>query len=124
VEKFPQGSYPLRKPLYHWRHTLLVDLETEIKDMPLDDVSHYRFWTFNGGVPGPFVRCRVGDILDVRLQNDDPTGLLHNIDMHAVEGPGGGAPVLTAELSHVRKAHFKVMHPVCEWHVRFAVGGA
>ncbi|EMA37842.1 copper-containing nitrite reductase [Halobiforma nitratireducens] len=51
-----------------------------------------RFMTFEGQVPGPFYRVRVGDT--VRLTFDVPDEYnrdIHNIDFHAVYGPGGGA---------------------------------
>ncbi len=51
-----------------------------------------RFMTFEGQIPGPMYRCRVGDT--VRLEFDVPEEYnadVHNIDFHAVYGPGGGA---------------------------------
>ena len=51
--------------------------------------SVYPFWTYNGTVPGPFIRTRVGDTLDVVLKNEDDTP--HNVDLHACHAPGGGA---------------------------------
>ena len=55
----------------------------------------YEYWMFNDHVPGPFIRVRVGDTLEVHHTNSDDTGMPHNIDFHAVTGPGGGAPVTT-----------------------------
>ena len=46
-----------------------VDLSTiELKGQ-LDDKTTYTYWTFNGKVPGPFVRVRVGDTVEVKLKN-------------------------------------------------------
>jgi nitrite reductase (NO-forming) len=42
-------------------------------------------------VPGKFIRVRQGDIVEVHLKNDPANKLPHNIDLHAVTGPGGGA---------------------------------
>ena len=54
----------------------------------------FNYWTYNGQVPGPMLRVKEGDMVEVTLTND-PTSLHdHNIDLHAVTGPGGGA-VLT-----------------------------
>ena len=38
-------------------------------------------------VPGPFVRVKVGDA----LKNANDSMMMHNVDFHAVTGPGGGA---------------------------------
>lgn len=51
----------------------------------------YRYWTFNGKVPGPFIRVRQGDTVEVTLNNDKSDMLVHSIDLHAALGPGGGA---------------------------------
>ncbi|HZW05196.1 MAG TPA: multicopper oxidase domain-containing protein, partial [Anaerolineaceae bacterium] len=46
-----------------------VDLETVEVEARLANGASYRFWTFNGKVPGPFVRVRVGDTVEVTLKN-------------------------------------------------------
>ncbi|MGB7189892.1 MAG: plastocyanin/azurin family copper-binding protein [Acidobacteriaceae bacterium] len=51
----------------------------------------YRYWTFNGKVPGPFIRVRQGDTVVITLNNDKSDMLVHSIDLHAALGPGGGA---------------------------------
>ena len=38
-------------------------------------------WTFNGVVPGPTLRGKVGDTFEVTLVNDGTMG--HSIDFHA-----------------------------------------
>jgi len=38
-------------------------------------------WTFNGQVPGPILRARVGDIITLTLRNDGKMG--HSMDFHA-----------------------------------------
>ena len=72
---------------------------------------NYEFWTFDGHVPGPFIRVRVGDILEVHHESKDTTGMPHNIDFHAVTGPGGGAPVTTVVPGDKRVSWFKMMAP-------------
>lgn len=37
--------------------------------------------------------------------------MLHNVDFHAVCGPGGGAQVLTAETGKTASGDFRLMHP-------------
>jgi nitrite reductase (NO-forming) len=72
-----------------------VNLTATHKVMPLSSSEDYTFWTFDDHVPGPFIRARVGDWLQVRISNTDPSGMPHNVDFHAVTGPGGRAQVLT-----------------------------
>jgi len=81
------------------------------KDVAIAPGSKYTMWTFNDHVPGPFIRARVGDILEVHHSNTDTTGMPHNIDFHAVTGPGGGAPVLTAVQGEEKVAWFKLLSP-------------
>jgi copper-containing nitrite reductase len=51
----------------------------------------YRYWTFNGKVPGPMIRARQGDTVEVTLRNDASSHMAHSVDCHAALGPGGGA---------------------------------
>lgn len=51
----------------------------------------YRYWTFNGKVPGPMIRVREGDTVEVTLHNSPSSHMVHSIDFHAAIGPGGGA---------------------------------
>ena len=76
--------------------TVRVDLETIEVEARLDERTTYRFWTFNGTVPGPFVRVRVGDTVDVHLKNNENSTMMHNVDFHAATGPGGGAGATSA----------------------------
>jgi len=56
----------------------------------------YRYWTFNGKVPGPMIRVRQGDTVQVTLHNDAQSHMTHSIDFHAALGPGGGAALTQA----------------------------
>jgi nitrite reductase (NO-forming) len=53
--------------------------------------TKYRFWTFNGQVPGPMIRVRQGDTVQVTLENEPTSHMAHSVDFHAALGPGGGA---------------------------------
>jgi nitrite reductase (NO-forming) len=77
----------------------------------IDNWRYYRFWTFNGHVPGPFIRTRVGDTLEIHFTNHDTNGMPHNIDFHAVTGPGGGAQVTTIAPGQHAVASFKLLNP-------------
>ena len=68
-----------------------VDLETTEVEARLADGVSYKFWTFNGKLPGPFIRVRVGDTVEVHLKNASDSAFPHSVDFHAVTGPGGGA---------------------------------
>ena len=70
---------------------LIVKLETIEKIGELADGTQYNFWTFNGTVPGAFIRARVGDEIKLHLKNNENSNFPHNIDLHAVNGPGGRA---------------------------------
>lgn len=88
-----------------------VDLETVEVTGKLTDGASYRYWTFNQKVPGPFVRVRVGDTVEVRLKNHDDSALMHNVDFHAVTGPGGGAKATDAEPGESRGFDFTAINP-------------
>ncbi|MEO5808482.1 MAG: copper-containing nitrite reductase [Sphingomicrobium sp.] len=91
--------------------TVKVDLETVEVTGQLADGSTYHYWTFNRKVPGPFVRVRVGDTVDVRLKNADDSMMAHNVDFHAVTGPGGGAVATVAAPGESRGFSFKALKP-------------
>ena len=52
------------------------------------DGVDYLFWTFGGEVPGQFIRVREGDLVEFHLKNHPTSKMPHNIDLHAVTGPG------------------------------------
>ena len=63
----------------------------------LDDGTTYEYWTFNGKVPGPCIRVRVGDTVEVTLKNPADSVMMHSVDFHAATGPGGGAHATQTE---------------------------
>lgn len=88
-----------------------VDLETVEKEALLDERASFRFWTFNGTVPGPFVRVRVGDTVEVYLKNREDSWLMHNVDFHAATGPGGGAELTSCAPGEAKAFRFKAQNP-------------
>jgi nitrite reductase (NO-forming) len=70
---------------------VIVNLDVIEKTMRLADSVQYTMWTFGGSVPGSFIRVREGDIVELHLRNAAGSTMPHNIDLHAVTGPGGGA---------------------------------
>ena len=90
---------------------VIVELETtEVKGALADGVQ-YTFWTFGGTVPGPFVRVRVGDVVQIRLKNGATSLHPHSIDLHAVTGPGGGASVTQLGPGQEGAFEFKALNP-------------
>src|SRR5581483_2414453 len=92
-----------------------VDLVTQEKQdilmAGLEKDTKYPFWTFNGKVPGPFIRARVGDTLEVHLTNPKNSTMPHDVDFHAVTGPGGGSKVTLALPGETAVARFKLLNP-------------
>lgn len=88
-----------------------VDLLTTEIEAEIAPGINYTFWTFNDIVPGSFIRVRQGDEVKLNLINDENSVLPHNIDLHAVLGPGGGAEATTAAPGQEASFFFKAMHP-------------
>ncbi len=88
---------------------VIVNLETEEKVGELSEGVRYEFWTYNGKVPGPFIRLRQGDTFEVRLDNSKGK-LTHTVDFHAVTGPGGGANALMVDPGKKAVAVFKAIN--------------
>jgi nitrite reductase (NO-forming) len=90
---------------------VIVALETRELKGTLADGVEYTFWTFGGTVPGPFVRVRVGDLVELRLSNHHESRNPHSIDLHAVTGPGGGAAVTQLGPGQSGAFEWKAMNP-------------
>ena len=71
--------------------TVRIDLEAVEVEGQLADGTTFTYWTFNGAVPGPFFRVRLGDTIEVHMTNNTSSSMNHSVDFHAVTGPGGGA---------------------------------
>jgi nitrite reductase (NO-forming) len=91
--------------------TVRVELEAIELEAHLDSNSTFRFWTFNGRVPGPFVRVRVGDTVECYFKNAEDSWMAHNVDFHATTGPGGGAVLTTALPGEEFAFRFKALNP-------------
>ncbi len=93
VEKAILTEAPFVPPPIKRRHPAKVVVELEVREVVkrLSDGVEYTFWTFGGHVPGSFIRVREGDFVEFHLNNHPSSKVPHNIDLHAVTGPGGGA---------------------------------
>ncbi len=88
-----------------------VKLEVVEKVMKMTDGVDYTFWTFGGTVPGSFIRVREGDVVEFELMNRPGNKMPHNIDLHAVNGPGGGAAASFTAPGHSTVFSFRVLNP-------------
>lgn len=88
-----------------------VDLEIIEKEGTLSTGVTYIYWTFGGTVPGSFIRARVGDLIVLTLKNHPDNKLPHNIDLHAVNGPGGGAESSFVAPGYEKTFSFKALNP-------------
>jgi len=89
---------------------VIVNLEVRELDAELADGVVYTFWTFGGTVPGPMIRIREGDMVEFNLHNHPSSKLPHNIDLHAVTGPGGGAEGSFTAPGHSSTFSFKALN--------------
>ncbi|NER14688.1 nitrite reductase, copper-containing [Leptobacterium flavescens] len=90
---------------------LIVNMEILEKEGEMTDGVSYVYWTFGGSVPGSFIRTRVGDEVEFHLKNHPDNKLPHNIDLHSVTGPGGGATSSFVAPGHEAQFSFKVLNP-------------
>jgi nitrite reductase (NO-forming) len=95
------------------KHSAKIIINLEVKEVTkrLADGVDYTFWTFGGDVPGSFMRIRVGDDVEFHLNNAPDSKLPHNIDLHAVTGPGGGATSSFTAPGHSSQFSFKALNP-------------
>jgi nitrite reductase (NO-forming) len=89
---------------------VIVELEVIEKEMPISEGVTYTFWTFGGTVPGSFIRVRQGDTVEFHLKNSPDSKMPHNIDLHGVTGPGGGAASSFTAPGHESQFTFKALN--------------
>ena len=89
---------------------VIVELEVVEKEMSISEGVSYTFWTFGGTVPGSFIRVRQGDTVEFHLKNHPSSKMPHNIDLHGVTGPGGGAASSFTAPGHESQFTFKALN--------------
>ena len=104
----PQVPPPIAR-----RHAAKVIVHLEVREVVkrLADGVDYTFWTFGGNVPGSFIRVREGDFVEFHLNNHPSSKMPHNIDLHAVTGPGGGAASSFTAPGHSSQFSFTPLNP-------------
>ena len=91
----------------------LVSYEIETKEITalMDEGVSYIYWTFGDSVPGPMLRVRQGDTVELTLKNSPESKLTHSIDLHGATGPGGGAKVTQVAPGESATFRFKALNP-------------
>ena len=89
---------------------VIVELEVIEVDREIAEGVTYTFWTFGGTVPGSFIRVRQGDTVEFHLKNHPDSKMPHNIDLHGVTGPGGGAASSFTAPGHRTQFTFKALN--------------
>lgn len=89
---------------------VIVELEIREVEQEIAEGVRYTFWTFGGTVPGSFIRVRQGDTVEFHLKNHPDNKMPHNIDLHGVIGPGGGAASSFTAPGHESQFTFKALH--------------
>ncbi|HLU04886.1 MAG TPA: copper-containing nitrite reductase [Advenella sp.] len=113
VEEAVRTAPPMVPPPISRKHParVVVKMETVEKVMKMADGVQYMYWTFDGSVPGTFLRVREGDQVEFHLSNHPTSKMPHNIDLHAVTGPGGGATASLTAPGHTSVFSFKALNP-------------
>ncbi|WP_152041973.1 copper-containing nitrite reductase [Salinigranum salinum] len=91
--------------------TVDVTLRPEEVTAEIEDGVTFDYMTYNGQVPGPFIRVRKGDTVDLTFENPSGNALPHNVDFHAVAGPGGGAEATMTAPGETARLRFKATYP-------------
>lgn len=93
------------------REVVKVYLETKEVLSEIGPEIVFNYWTFNGTVPGPFIRAQEGDTVEVTIHNHESSLHHHNVDLHAATGPGGGGAVTIVAPGETKTFTFKAQNP-------------
>ena len=91
--------------------TLKYRMETVELAGKLDDGTSFTYWTFDRQVPGPMLRARVGDTIELTLANARDSKAIHSIDLHAVTGGHGGGEHTQVAPGQEKTITFKALNP-------------
>ncbi|AWN17936.1 Copper-containing nitrite reductase [Salinisphaera sp. LB1] len=95
-------------------HAVHHDIELMAREVTacLDNGARFDFMTWNGQVPGPFLRVRQDDTVTLTLTSPSTNTRPHSIDLHAVYGTGGGsAATLVVPGGQSKAVRFKCLYP-------------
>jgi len=89
-------------------------METVELNGKLDNGTSFTYWTFDRKVPGPMLRARVGDSVELTLANARDSKMIHSIDLHSVTGGhGGGEHTQVAPGQEKRPSPSRPSNPAC-----------
>jgi len=112
LKDISHSASDLPKPLHRKRaKKIVVKLNASEVIADIAPGISYHYWTFNNTVPGPFLRVRQGDTVELSLHNEENSSHSHAIDLHAVTGPGGGLAVTKAKPGETKTLLFKATTP-------------
>jgi len=86
-------------------------IETVELNGKLDDGTTYNYWTFDKKVPGPMLRVKKGDTIELTLFNPKSSKMVHSIDLHAVTGGHGGGSDTQVAPGQEKTIRFKALNP-------------
>jgi len=91
--------------------TVEVEMVTREVTAAVEEGVTFTYMTFDGQVPGPMVRARLGDTIDLTIRNDESNSMTHNVDFHACRGPGGGAEATMVAPGEEARLQFETTYP-------------
>ncbi len=86
-------------------------IETVELEGKLDDGTTFTYWTFDKKVPGPMLRVKKGDTVELTLTNAKSSKMIHSIDLHAVTGGQGGGNHTQVAPGESKTVTFKAINP-------------
>jgi nitrite reductase (NO-forming) len=103
---------PIVPPPTDRHHPARVIVRLEVREVvkTMAEGVQYTYWTYGGDVPGRFIRVRQGDEVEFHLMNHPSSKVPHNIDLHAVTGPGGGATSTFTAPGHETQFTFRALN--------------
>jgi nitrite reductase (NO-forming) len=88
-----------------------VTLRTEEATAEIEPGVTFDYMTFGGRVPGPMIRVRRGDTVNLTIENPEDSNMPHNVDFHAVYGTGGGAAATNVNPGESEAIRFRAEYP-------------
>lgn len=88
-----------------------ITLESKEVVGELEEGVQFKYLTYGGQVPGPFIRVRQGDTVILTHKNLSENTMIHNVDFHAVYGTGGGADATLCPPGQSRTIKFQALYP-------------
>ncbi len=94
-----------------WNETVKISLTAQEVIAEVAKDVYFNYWTFDKQVPGPMLRVLEGDMVEVTITNHPSSLHSHNIDLHSVTGPGGGATLSRVEPGETKVFTWKALQP-------------